>query len=71
MFGQIGESSVQSQAPPIVDKWGTMGSCPKKKKLLNMLDTLDDYRLGDNFVNSSFNTLKNMEEVKGKDLRFT
>ena len=32
---------------------------------------LDDYRLEiDNFVNSSFNTLKNMKEVKGKDLRF-
>ena len=33
---------------------------------------LDDYRLEiDNFVNSSFDILKNMEKVKGRDLRFT
>ena len=32
---------------------------------------LDDYRLEiENFVNSSFDVLKNMEEVKGRDLRF-
>ncbi|MBT6698897.1 MAG: hypothetical protein HOB15_00655, partial [Flavobacteriales bacterium] len=32
---------------------------------------LDDYRLEiDNFVNSSLDVLKNMENVKGRDLRF-
>ena len=74
MFGQIGESSVQSPAPPIVDKWSTMELLSKEKEVVGVYISghpLDDYRLEiDNFVNSSFNILKNMEEVKGKDLRF-
>ena len=74
MFGEIGESNVQSPAPPQVDKWSTMDLLSKEKDVVGVYISghpLDDYRLEiDNFVNSSFDILKNMEKVKGKDLRF-
>ncbi len=74
MFGEIGESSVQSPAPPQVDKWSTMDLLSKEKDVVGVYISghpLDDYRLEiDNFVNSSFDILKNMEKVKGRDLRF-
>ena len=74
IFGEIGESSVQSPAPPLVEKWSTMDLLTKEKDVVGVYISghpLDDYRLEiDNFVNSSFDILKNMEKVKGRDLRF-
>ena len=74
MFGEIGESSIQYPAPPQVEKWGTMELLSKEKEVVGVYISghpLDDYRLEiENFVNSSFDMLKNMEEVKGRDLRF-
>jgi len=74
IFGEIGESSVQSPDPPLVEKWSTMDLLTKEKDVVGVYISghpLDDYRLEiDNFVNSSFDILKNMEKVKGKDLRF-
>ncbi|MAO71159.1 MAG: DNA polymerase III subunit alpha [Flavobacteriales bacterium] len=74
MFGEIGESTIQSPAPPLIDKWGTMELLSKEKEVVGVYISghpLDDYRLEiENFVNSSFDCLENMEEVKGRDLRF-
>jgi DNA polymerase-3 subunit alpha len=74
MFGEIGESSIQAPIPAIIEPWGTMELLSKEKEVVGVYISghpLDDYRLEiDNFVNASFDLLKNMNEVKGKDMRF-
>jgi len=74
IFGELGDSTIQSPEPPKIDKWSTMELLSKEKEVVGVYISghpLDDYRLEiDNFVNSSFDVLKNMEEVKGRDLRF-
>jgi len=74
MFGELGETSIQSPAAPQVEKWGTMELLSKEKDVVGVYISghpLDDYRFEiENFVNSSFDVLKNMEEFKGRDLRF-
>ncbi|HJM16054.1 MAG TPA: DNA polymerase III subunit alpha, partial [Flavobacteriales bacterium] len=74
MFGEIGESSIQSPEIPNTDPWGTMELLSKEKEVVGVYISghpLDDYRLEiDNFVNASLDVLKNMDDVKGTDLRF-
>jgi len=74
MFGEIGESSIQAPEIPNTEPWGTMELLSKEKEVVGVYISghpLDDYRLEiDNFVNSSLDVLKNMENVKGRDLRF-
>ena len=75
MFGEIGESSIQSPvAASCCRKVGYNGTTFQRKDVVGVYISghpLDDYRLEiENFVNSSFDVLKNMEEVKGSDLRF-
>ena len=74
MFGEIGESSIQAPEIPNRDPWGTMELLSKEKEVVGVYISghpLDDYRLEvDNFVNSSLDVLKNMDDVKGRELRF-
>ena len=74
MFGEIGESNIQSPTPPEVEPWGTMELLSKEKEVVGVYISghpLDDYQLEiENFCNSNFSELENLEEVKGKSLKF-
>ncbi|MBT3418130.1 MAG: DNA polymerase III subunit alpha [Flavobacteriales bacterium] len=74
MFGEIGESNIQSPTPPEVEPWGTMELLSKEKEVVGVYISghpLDDYQLEiENFCNSNFSELESLEAVKGKSLKF-
>ena len=75
MFGESTDAIIQAPSPSISAEWSTMELLSNEKEVVGIYISghpLDDYTLEiDNFCNSNFSVLADLNKVRNKDLRFS
>ena len=75
MFGDSSDAIIQAPVPAVTTEWSTMELLSNEKEVVGIYISghpLDDYKLEiDNFCNSNFSVLNDLNKIKGKDLRFS
>lgn len=74
MFGDTAEASLQAPIAPNSNPWNTMKMLSKEKEVVGIYISghpLDDYKFEiDNFCNGELSQLRNLDNLKGKEVAF-